>query len=198
MVPARNKRIDEELIARSAAGDPASREALADACIPIVWRTVYLSCNGGPEVEDLVQGSLMQAFKDLPRFSQKGSFTSWLHRVTLNVVRQHFRRRAVRSLLFMTDEVEKRESTAGLSPAQGAEGGRFMRRLAGHLAKMGEKNRNAVVLSVVEGYSASEIALVAGCGHETAKKRLGRGRRELVSRLEKDPYFRKLVEELSE
>jgi len=188
--------VNEEQAQGEEGGDVASRERLADACMPHVWRTVYLSCNGGPDVEDLVQTALMQAFVDLPRFAGKGSFLSWLRRVTVNVVRQHYRRRAVRSLLPFSDRLDGFEARGTASAAQAAEGERFMARLAAHLWKLKEKNRTAVVLSLVDGCSASEIALVVGCGPETAKKRLARGRDELVARLTTDTYCAQLLEEL--
>jgi RNA polymerase sigma-70 factor (ECF subfamily) len=189
-------RIEDALITRSIAGDPRSREQLAAACLPHVWRTVYLASGGGQDVEDLVQSAMAQAFADLPRFRAEGTFVSWLHRVTLNVVRQHFRRRAVRAFLPFAGDVEELPDRRAAPPEAALSRRRLLDRLAHHLGGLGHKNRAAVVLSISGGYSASEIALIVGCGAETAKKRLQRGREELVARLAKDPAARELIEEM--
>lgn len=196
MTPLRKPFIEDDLVARSIAGDRRSREQLASACLPYVWRAVCLHCGGGPEVEDLVQSAMAQAFADLPRFRGEGAFVSWLHRVTLNVVRQHFRRRSWRALLPSGDALDELEDRRALAPEDRLAGERLLRLLAHHLSAIREKNRTACVLSIAGGYSASEIALIVGCGAESAKKRLRRGREELLRRIEKDPRCRALVEEL--
>jgi RNA polymerase sigma-70 factor, ECF subfamily len=194
--PGQGSRFDEALVASSAAGDRAAREKLASACLPRVWRMVYLSCRGGPEVEDLVQTAMAQAFVDLPRFRGTGSFAAWLDRVTINVVRQHYRRRYLRALLPSSDTLElfpeEREPAADAR----AESRRLGLRLAHHLGFIKPKHREAIVLSLVQGCSVSEIAMIVGCNIETAKKRLLRGRQELAARLRRDPFCREMIEEM--
>ncbi|MCP4680438.1 MAG: RNA polymerase sigma factor [Deltaproteobacteria bacterium] len=190
------KQIDQELVKRSVAGDKKAGEELAAACLPRVYRTVYLLVSNDPEAEDLVQSAMIQAFRDLSQFRGSGSFTSWLDRVTVNVVRQHFRRRWVKSLIPSSDEMDKMPSTGNDSPDKQTEGRRFMQRLSRHLAGIRPKNRMAIVLSLVQGYTSSEIALTVGCNLETAKKRLTRGRQDLVARVQRDPYCRQLLKEM--
>ncbi len=196
MAPRLANKIDKELIARSVAGEKRAREELATACLPRVWRTVYLSVSNESDVEDLVQNAMIQAFRDLPQFRGTGSFNTWLDRVTVNVVRQHFRRRYVRALIPSSDEMERVPAKSSCSPDRQSEGHRFLKRLARHLSGIRPKNRMAVILSIVHGYTASEIALTVGCKAETAKKRLLRGRKELVARVQRDPYCRQLLKEL--
>ncbi len=186
---------DNELIARSVAGDRAARERLATVCMPRVWRTVYLACRGGPEVEDLVQESMIRAFADISGFRATGNFFAWLDRVTVNVMRQHFRKRSLK-MFIPSDKLDSQQSLDIGGPDKKFEGKRVMDRLAHHLSGIRPKNRMAVILSIVQGYTVSEIALAVDCSVETAKKRLLRGRRELVSRVQKDPYSRQILKEL--
>jgi RNA polymerase sigma-70 factor (ECF subfamily) len=139
---------------------------------------------------------MAQAFADLPRFRAEGTFMSWLHRVTINVVRQHYRRRSVRSWIPFAGELDQIPDRRGIPAEARLTQSRLLERLAHHLRGLGHKNRTAVVLSLAGGYSTSEIALIVGCGAETAKKRLQRGREELVARLSKDPSARELIEEM--
>jgi RNA polymerase sigma-70 factor, ECF subfamily len=196
VTPLRKSFIEDGLVTRSVAGDRRSREQLASACLPYVWKTVTLQCGGGPEVEDLVQTAMAQAFADLPRFRAQGAFVSWLHRVTLNVVRQHFRRKAWRALLPAGDALDELPDRSAAAPDERVEGERLLKLLAHHLAAIKEKNRTACILSIAGGFSASEIALIVGCSAESAKKRLQRGRVELLERVGKDPRCRDLIEEL--
>lgn len=194
MTKSAENKFDNELIARSVSGDRAARERLATVCMPRVWRTVYLACRGGDEVEDLVQESMIRAFADLSGFRATGNFFAWLDRVTVNVMKQHFRKRSLK-MFIPSDKLDTRQSLdTGLDNK--FEGKRVMDRLAHHLSGIRPKNRMAVILSIVQGYTVSEIALAADCSVETAKKRLLRGRRELVSRVQKDPYSRQILKEL--
>jgi RNA polymerase sigma-70 factor (ECF subfamily) len=188
-------RIDEDLVTRSAAGDRAAREELAAACLPFVWRVVHLSLGGSPDVEDVVQDAMVLAFADLPGFGGRSSFTTWLYRVALNAARGHLRRRAVRRILLFSDVLPERPGP-GSAAEERTDARRLMDRLAAHLRSLRGRNREAVILSVVEGYSVSEIALVLGCGPEAAKKRLLRGRADLLDRLRRDPECRQLLTEL--
>jgi RNA polymerase sigma-70 factor, ECF subfamily len=190
-----SQKIDTAIIEKSMAGDRAARDQLAEACLPRVWRTVYLSTSGTPDVEDLVQNAMIQAFNDLPQLREVGSFFPWLDRVTVNVVRQHFRRRYLRALIPSSDTLDLNPSTNNIAPDQRMEDSRLLERLAHHLSGLRPKNRMAVTLSLVQGYTVSEIALIVNCNVETAKKRLLRGRQNLVSRIQKDPYCRQILKE---
>lgn len=192
----RTAKIDESLLTRSKGGDRAAREELARVCLPRVWRTVYLSCNGGPDVEDLVQTAMIQTLNDIGQFRGTGDFFRWLDRVTLNVVRQHFRRRYLKALLPSSDTLESAADTRGIPEDRQLESARLLRRLAHHLDHLRPKQRAAVVLSIVQGYTVSEIALITGTNVETAKKRLSRGRQDLVARVQRDPYCRQILKEM--
>ena len=195
MSPVTTTRIDDRLVTSSVAGDPRAREDLARACLPLVWRIVYLSGGGGADAEDIAQTALTRAFADLARFSGRGSFTTWLYRVTLNTVREHYRRGAVRRVVRLSERLDEHPAGGAADPEAGASGGELLERLAHHLAAIGERKRTAVVLSLVEGYTAAEIALVTGCSAESAKKRLYRGRKELVDRLSRDAVCAPWLEE---
>jgi RNA polymerase sigma-70 factor (ECF subfamily) len=188
--------IDDALIAKSAAGDRQAREQLASACLPRVWRTVYLSCKNKSDVEDLVQNAMAQAFSDLSGFGQKGNFDTWLSRVTVNVIRKYYRRKAYTALLPFSHEMDTVLPPDTTTPERRAEARRLLESLSSHLERLKPKNRIALVLSLVEGYSLPEIALVLSCSVEAARKRLFRGRQALVIMIQKDPYCRQILKEL--
>ena len=186
----------DDLIARSVSGDQKAREDLATVCLPRVWRTVYLTCGGGPDVDDIAQNALIDAFNGIGTFRGTGNFSAWLGRITVRAVYRHTRKRAFWSLIPSSDRLETEPDPYTPRPDQRTEERRIFASLARHLSNIKMKNRIALVLSVVHGYSVAEIAAAEGCNVEAAKKRLQRGREELCQRLKKDPYLKEVLGEV--
>jgi RNA polymerase sigma-70 factor, ECF subfamily len=194
--PQRKQKFNDDLIARGISGDKDAREELAMMCLPRVWRTVYLACGGGPDVDDIAQNALIDAFNGLASFRGSGDFSSWLNRITVRAVYRHTRKRSIWSIVSASDRVEIEPDTQSRRPDQKTEERRIFEALAHHLSKIKLKNRMALILSAVHGYSMTEIAAVEGCNIEAAKKRLQRGRTELGNLLKKDPYLREILSEV--
>ncbi len=188
--------IRDEIVTRSIAGDSAACDELVSACLPHIWRTVYLCCGKSPDVEDLTQTTIVRVLEKLPTYRGSGKFTAWLDQVTINVVRMHLRRRRFVAELFAQKKLGEPVWTDEVSPDRRAEGRRLLERLAAHLSTVRPKSRMALVLSILHDHSVLEIATAVGCSEEAAKKRLQRGRKELVARLESDPFFADFLKEL--
>jgi len=187
---------DSDLLERCLMGDRAAREELARACLPRVRRTVFLTTGGGQDTDDLVQSTMARVFAGLGSFRGEAKFATWLDRVTINAVREHYRRRTLVQL-FPTDEPrEVLPAPENESPERRLEGQRLLERLAAHLAAIRPKKRVALILSAAYGYSVSEVARLTDCTTETAKKRLQHGRREMIARLDQDPQLKRLLKEL--
>lgn len=193
----RNKlELSDDLVARSISGDKDALADLATVCLPRVWRTVYLACGGGPDVDDIAQNAIIDAFKGIATFRGTGSFSAWLNRITIRAVYRHSRKRALRTLISSSDNLDTAPDTQSPRPDQRAEERRVFETLARHLSAITLKNRVALILAVVHGYSVTEIAAAEGCNIEAAKKRLQRGRMELGNRLRKDPYLKEILNEV--
>ncbi|MCK9460274.1 MAG: RNA polymerase sigma factor [Proteobacteria bacterium] len=186
---------NRELLARSLAGDRASREELARACLARVRRTVFLSVRGAADADDVVQTAMSRIFAGLPEFRADAKLTTWIDRVTVNAVRDHFRRKPILAALLFAEPCELAPAPESFAPDAGWERRRLADALRGHLQKIRPNKRIALMLSVAYGYSAGEIAAMTDCTVETAKKRLQHGRRELMSRVRKDPYLFSVLEE---
>ena len=181
----------EDLVAASLAGDGAARDALARWCLPRVRRAVLLSCGDVPEADDLVQGVMFNVIGKLHTYRGDAPFRVWLDRVTVNVIRGHFRRQSWLKLKLW--EYRTESGVVGkprpLRPDEVAESSEAIGLLAEHLARVKPSQRLPLVLNLVHGYTAREIASLLGIGHEAAKKRLLRGRRLLLRNLQRDPAF---------
>src|SRR6188474_2725060 len=71
-----------------------------DELFRLHWRRVYAVClrmtGNTADAEDLSQEVFVQVFRKLNTFRGESSFTTWLHRLTVNQVLMHFRRRMVK------------------------------------------------------------------------------------------------------
>jgi RNA polymerase sigma-70 factor, ECF subfamily len=87
---------DLELARASAAGDAAAFERLYQQYNRRVF-SICLRMLGNPtEAEDLTQDVFVQLYRKIGSFRGESAFTTWLHRMTVNQVLMHFRKRGVR------------------------------------------------------------------------------------------------------
>src|SRR5438876_1877484 len=87
---------DMELARAAAAGDSAAFEKLYEEH----YRRVYSLClrmlGNGSQAEDLTQEVFLQLYKKIGSFRGDSAFTTWLHRMTVDQVLMHFRKRTVK------------------------------------------------------------------------------------------------------
>ncbi len=184
------------LVEACVAGDLNAREALARWCLPRVRRTVLLAYGPGPDADDLAQIAMAKAFSHISSFRQESSFFVWVDKVTVNVVRDHFRKKKL--LLLEAPEMEKalRRARQPATLDRQVEGQRLFEKLTDHFAKVPLARRIPLILSMVLGYSVEEIAAITDVGYEAIRKRLWRGRRELLHSVSRDSYCVEVLKEL--
>src|SRR5262249_55339880 len=85
---------EEDLIARAVTGDTTAFRALYTRHRSDVGRLVYRMIGAQSDLDDVVQEVFFQVFRSLKDFRGQSKFSTWLHRVTVNVVLMH--RRAAR------------------------------------------------------------------------------------------------------
>ena len=178
---------EERLIARAAADDRAAFRELYVRHRGDVARLVYRMLGGRGDLEDVIQEVFVQVHKSLKDFRGQAKFSTWLHRVTVNVVLMH--RRAARSRPVFADEplgdaVVHEEDVA---PDEDAERRERMRAFARLLDRLAEKKRIVFVLHELEGIAPTEIAQIVGAPVLTVRTRLFYARRELEAMLADEP-----------
>jgi len=176
---------ETRLIARAKDGDDQAFEALYHA----YERRVYLLCvrmtGDSSEAEDLTQETFLQIFRKISTFRNESAFATWLHRVTVNVVLMHHRRKRLQIVPFEHADVSQEE------PAR-REYGAEDRTLVGlidrllirrAITQLPEGRRAVLVLHDLEGYRHTEIARLQDCSIGNSKSQLSRARwnmRELL------------------
>lgn len=179
--------VDDGTVARAAAGDPEAFRTLFVRHKSDVARLVYRMLNAPANLEDVVQEVFVQVFRSLKDFRGQAKFSTWLHRVTVNVVLMH--RRSARSRPVLTEEIpgELVGDELQTLPDEDVERRERMRAFQRLLAKLADKKRVVFVLHELEGMSPAEIADVVGAPVLTVRTRLFYARRELEAMLNEEP-----------
>jgi RNA polymerase sigma-70 factor (ECF subfamily) len=183
---------EERLIARAAADDRAAFRELYVRHRGDVARLVYRMLGGRGDLDDVIQEVFVQVHKSLKDFRGQSKFSTWLHRVTVNVVLMH--RRAARSRPVFADEPLGDTLVHGeeVAPDEDAERRERVRAFGRLLARLAEKKRVVFVLHELEGIAPTEIAQIVGAPVLTVRTRLFYARRELEAMLGDEPSLSNL------
>ena len=164
---------EADLVARARQGDPRAFEALVSRHMRGVLNLAYRIVSDRDAAEDVAQESLINAYRQLPRFRGDAGFATWLYRITVNEARMHLRsakRRQAR-----TEKLGLWESPGAETTEIAEEGGP----LTELLQELPEKQRVALALFYLQELSLQEIADAAGAPTGTVKAWLSRGRTRL-------------------
>jgi RNA polymerase sigma-70 factor (ECF subfamily) len=147
-------------------------------------RKVYGLClrmAGNPaEAEDLAQEAFLQAFRKMHTFRGESSFSTWLYRLTVNVVLMRRRRKRHPEVSLDAASEPNEENSRPL-----IELGRADQRLASMLDHVNLSNaidklphgyKEMFILHDVEGYEHKEIAKILGCSIGNSKSQLFKAR----------------------
>lgn len=187
----------EELVSRCQAGSRDAFNELFSRHRRDVARLVQRLLGGHGDVEDTVQEVFLQVHRSLKDFRFGSRFSTWLYRVTVNVVLMQ--RRAARSRPKLVEAPEGLiPEDASLSPEEQTARRRRVTAFYRLLDRLSEKKRVAYVLHELEGMSPSEIAQTVGAPVLTVRTRLFYARRELAEMLREEPALNGVARELCE
>lgn len=170
-----------DTIQRAQQGDQAAFEQLYRAHVGRVYALCLRLTADRVRAEELTQDAFVRAWERLASFRGESAFSSWLYRLTVNVVflsQRAGKRRALR--VFTTDDPEALERP--VDTYHTAAGQLDLERA---IATLPPGARQVFVLHDVEGYRHQEIAQLAGIAVGTSKAQLFRARRLLREALSK-------------
>ena len=148
-----------------------------------VYSICFRMTRNTSESEDLTQDVFIRLFQTVGSFRGESAFTTWLYRLTVNLVLMHFRKRKRR-----LDRIdEKGELPSYIVP--GSQDPKRMRivdhiLLSEVMPKLPEGYRQAIILHDIQGLQHKEIAEAKGRSVGTSKSQLHKGRamlRELIA-----------------
>jgi RNA polymerase sigma-70 factor, ECF subfamily len=173
----------QETIRLAQQGDATAFEAIYQ----LHSRRVYALClrmTGDPvEAEDLTQEAFLQLFRKIHTFRGEAAFSSWLHRLTANIVLMRLRKK--KPIALSLDEMTRGEDDQANFPF---EAGAPDLRLTGLLDRVNihaalqqlpQGYKSMFLLHDVHGYEHNEIASMLGCSVGNSKSQLHKARKRL-------------------
>jgi RNA polymerase sigma-70 factor (ECF subfamily) len=164
-----------DVVRRAQAGDEAAFESLYREHVGRVYALCLRMAGSTAIARDLVQDVFVRAWERLDTYRGHAAFSSWLHRVAVNVVLMDRRLAARRAEEPLPDE--ERGSAAPRAASQGPPGLRLD--LENAIAALPPKMREVLVLHDIEGYEHAEVAEMLGIAPGTSKAHLHQARRRL-------------------
>lgn len=188
-------REEDELVRRAQAGVPEAFTRLFRKHRAAVSRIVFRMLGPSADLEDVVQEVFIQVYRSLPDFRGQSKFSTWLHRVAVNVVLMARRRARSRPLL-TGEEAARNEPNGDVLPDQQLARSRCLDAFRRLLDRLSEKKRAVFILHEIEGLPAAEIAATLACPVLTVRTRLFYARRELVQMMRSEACLAQLLDEL--
>ena len=179
-----NAKSDFDLAQASARGDIKAFETLYERHNRRVYSLCLRMLANATEAEDLTQEVFIQLFRKIGSFRGESAFTTWLHRMTVNQVLMHFRKRNVKF---------EKTTEEGDTPDQIVAGTANPDKmpivdkiaLENAIDQLPEGYKNVFVLHDVEGFEHEEVAKILGCSVGTSKSQLHKARLKLRKLLKK-------------
>jgi len=177
-----NEFSEAEAIERAKQGDGEAFQALYEKHKRRVYSLCLRMTANTAEAEDLTQEAFLQLFRKIATFRGESAFSTWLHRLSVNVVLMHLRKKCL-------PVVSLEETTqGGEEDSPKKDFGAQDLALAGSIDRMQLQKavddlppgyRTIFVLHDVEGYEHNEIAEIVGCSIGNSKSQLHKARMKL-------------------
>ncbi len=170
---------DDELrwVEAAQAADPRAFEKLYRANVDRVYGLCLRMTGNVSEAEDCAQEAFIQAWHKIDKFRGESAFSTWMHRVAVNVVLGRMRKskREQDRIRAVSDVAPPRETIADDGE---------LRDLEQAINELPSGARHVFVLHAVYGYSHGETGDMLGIAEGTSKAQLSRARRLLAQQLE--------------
>ncbi len=166
---------DAELAARAGAGDREAFGTLVERYAGTARRLARSILGNADDADDAAQDGFLAALRALERYDPTRPFGPWLLRIVANAASDRRRRLKVRS----TEQIPADAMTRAAGPDQEADRSALRAALDKALALLPTRQRIAVTLFDVEGYSHREIAQVVNVSEGTVRSDVFHARRAL-------------------
>jgi len=190
-----SRKQDDELIARTQAGEAAAFDELVVKYSPRLYGLVYNMTSNHEDTNDLMQDIWSKAYRSIAGFRGKSSFYTWIHSIGVNMTINFLKKRGRRFQMSLDDidsniqnDKEFIELTAGSTPVRETDLAELQQRLNEAMMKLSYEHRAVVTMFDIQGMPHAEIAKIMGVSEGTVRSRLFYAHRLLQNYLEE---FRK-------
>jgi len=190
---------DNTLVTLAKNGNTSAFEKLIKKYEDSIFSLAYRILQDKEEAYDVLQETALSAFKNLKRFKDKSSFSTWIYRIALNFALMRKRKQkslAKKMAVIPTDDETKiydsveSEEVKNIqnvydNPLKNLEQQELINILNDSLNKLPEKYRTVFILKELEGRPVEEIARILNLSTSAIKTRLHRSRMYLKELMEK-------------
>lgn len=134
--------------------------------------------NDASEAEDVTQETFLRAWKALPTWQPRAKFSTWLHRVALNLCYDRLRKRRELTMEFLPERVDP-----ALTPAEQVDQTQRVQAVQQAIAALPERQAAALTLCALQGHSQSDAADIMEISVDALESLLARARRTLRTSL---------------
>lgn len=170
----------DALVRQAQNGDQEAFEALYHHASGRIYSVCLRMCGDAQEAEELTQDAFVRCWEKLGTFRAESQFTTWLHRLTVNLVLQKRRKRS---------KIAERERGSLDLERYGHEAKRALPGtrvdLERAIAALPRGAREVLVLRDIEGYRYRDVAEMKGVAVGTVKAQVHRARKLVREALER-------------
>jgi RNA polymerase sigma-70 factor, ECF subfamily len=188
--------LDSDVIRRAQQGDSDAFAALFHAHKARIYSLCLRMTNNAAEAEDLTQDAFLQVFRKITTFRGDSAFSTWLHRIAVNTVLMHFRKKSLCQVSL--DEPYSNSDGAKIRREYGTKDNRLAGcvdrvALAWAIKELPHGYRTIFLLHEVEGYEHQEIAEMLGCSVGNSKSQLHKAKLRIRELLARSPEVRSVT-----
>lgn len=186
---------DARWVEQAKAGNTRAFDQLVSKHRGRIYAMIYQMVRNDADAWDLAQEAFIKAWKALPKFESRARFSTWLFRISHNVVYDWLRKRRMKVEGELNDEVfdagriDPGASTAPQQcqrPDEALEQSELQQRIEHALDKLSEEHREVIVLREVQGLDYKEIAEIIDSSLGTVMSRLYYARQKLQGYLKSE------------
>ena len=183
MTPSNEVQMEEvAAIERVLAGEPEAFQHLVERHSRPLFRLAYRMTGNQHDADDVVQETLLRAYRQIGRFQARSSFSTWLHRIAVNCALDLIKARDRRDHATPEEIDPVRFSVSG-KQHQAVESAEVRQAVARALDRLTANERAAFVLRHYEGCSIEEIGATLGTKVNATKNTIFRAVRKLREEL---------------
>jgi RNA polymerase sigma-70 factor (ECF subfamily) len=188
---------ERELLKKAKDGDRNSFNIIVKNYYKKGYSVAYRYTGNSRDSEDLLQDAFLKVFKNMDSFDLEKDFGPWFFKILINGCINFLRRKKLKRALFSFKEdyeeigidiEQTREYSNSENPEKDLAKSELSVKLWGAINKLPEKQRSAIVLADIEGFSYEEISNILKCPIGSVMSRLYYGRLKLKHYLKN--YFK--------
>jgi RNA polymerase sigma factor (sigma-70 family) len=177
---------DNELIARTQAGEAAAFDELIVKYSPRLYGLVYHMTSNHEDTHDMMQDVWSKAYRSIGAFRGQSAFYTWIHSIAVNMTINFLKKRGRRAHMSLDDvdsgihhDKDFVELAAASTPVREANLSELQKRLNEAMQRLSEEHRAVVTMFDIQGMPHAEIAKILKISEGTVRSRLFYAHRQL-------------------